>query len=347
MLRRMRKSKRTRRKRRGAKRTNFLEGSAPTRGGKIAGLALCGHWVSYGQATGPLEAIARKRLTAKLATLSHPVLIEIAGHVFTALREGVLRVHVRHVYPLAAAADGHRDLEARRTAGHSSSCPSAGPHYGDRVEGPARGARTSSAFTTRRTPRTAVATLAARALCSAETTSPVRYTTDCRLTTPSGVRLASFSATRRAFTSLSIRASCQGSTVAQPLTATTRPTRTSDQMRRAISVQHGTAVRSRLAQESTKDSGAARRARILRLHQVHLDPALRAFPPSRGAARSASSFFDGPLSAAFFSGAEPSTGGRVFSSSAARSCEDSAGIRDSRTPGTCSRKGASLGTCSS
>ena len=41
---------------------------------------------------------------------------EIAGRVFTALREGVLRVDVRHRYPLAAA-DAHRDLEARRTTG--------------------------------------------------------------------------------------------------------------------------------------------------------------------------------------------------------------------------------------
>src|SRR4029434_7345258 len=163
---------------------------------------------------------------------------------------------------------------------HSSSCPSVGLRYG--VEGPARGARTSSAFTTRRTPRTVLATLSARAFCSAETTSPVRYTTDCRLTTPNRVRLASFSATRRAFTSLSIRASCLGSTVAQPLTATTRPTRTSDQKGRLISLQHGTAVRSRPAQEAPQDSGAARRARILRLDQVHLDPAFRPFRGRKG-----------------------------------------------------------------
>jgi NADPH:quinone reductase-like Zn-dependent oxidoreductase/uncharacterized protein YndB with AHSA1/START domain len=90
-------------------------------------LALCGHWVSYGQATGPLEAMAPERLSAKSATLSRPVLFhytaqrpalaEIAGRVFTALRDGVLRVDVRHRYPLAAAAQAHRDLEARRTTG--------------------------------------------------------------------------------------------------------------------------------------------------------------------------------------------------------------------------------------
>jgi NADPH:quinone reductase-like Zn-dependent oxidoreductase len=93
----------------------------------LEALALCGHWVSYGQATGPLEAIAAERLTAKSATLSRPVLFhytaqrpalgEIAGRVFGALRDGVLRVELRHRYPLAAAADAHRELEARRTTG--------------------------------------------------------------------------------------------------------------------------------------------------------------------------------------------------------------------------------------
>jgi NADPH:quinone reductase-like Zn-dependent oxidoreductase len=90
-------------------------------------LATCGHWVSHGQATGPLDPIAAERLTARSATLSRPVLfhhtarrpalLEMAGRVFAALREGTLRVDVRHRYALAGAADAHRDLEARRTAG--------------------------------------------------------------------------------------------------------------------------------------------------------------------------------------------------------------------------------------
>jgi NADPH:quinone reductase-like Zn-dependent oxidoreductase len=93
----------------------------------LEALALCGHWVSHGQATGPLEAIAAERLTDKSATLSRPVLFhytaqraalaEITGRVFTALRDGVLHVDVHHRYPLAAAAEAHRDLEARRTTG--------------------------------------------------------------------------------------------------------------------------------------------------------------------------------------------------------------------------------------
>jgi NADPH2:quinone reductase len=36
---------------------------------------------------------------------------------FAALRDGVLTPDIRHRYPLGAAADAHRDLEARRTSG--------------------------------------------------------------------------------------------------------------------------------------------------------------------------------------------------------------------------------------
>jgi NADPH2:quinone reductase len=41
----------------------------------------------------------------------------IAGRTFDALRRGLLRVELRHRYPLADAARAHRDLEARRTMG--------------------------------------------------------------------------------------------------------------------------------------------------------------------------------------------------------------------------------------
>ena len=88
-------------------------------------IALCGHWVSYGQASGPLPPVAAEVLSGKSATFSRPVLFhytaeraarhEIAQRVFTALRDGVLRIELRHRYPLAAVADAHRDLEARRT----------------------------------------------------------------------------------------------------------------------------------------------------------------------------------------------------------------------------------------
>jgi NADPH2:quinone reductase len=91
----------------------------------LEALALRGHWVSYGQASGAHESFPD--LTAKSGTLSRPVLFhytaeratlnEMAGNVFSALRDGILRVDIRHRYPLAAAAEAHRDLEARRTTG--------------------------------------------------------------------------------------------------------------------------------------------------------------------------------------------------------------------------------------
>jgi NADPH:quinone reductase-like Zn-dependent oxidoreductase len=88
----------------------------------LAALAMRGHWVSYGHATGALEP---PNLSGKSGTLSQPVLFhytedhlqQMAGRVFAAERDGILRPDVRHRYPLAAAADAHRDLEARRTSG--------------------------------------------------------------------------------------------------------------------------------------------------------------------------------------------------------------------------------------
>lgn len=50
-------------------------------------------------------------------TEERAALEEIARNTFAALRNGTLRVAVRHRYPLAAAAEAHRDLEARRTVG--------------------------------------------------------------------------------------------------------------------------------------------------------------------------------------------------------------------------------------
>jgi NADPH:quinone reductase-like Zn-dependent oxidoreductase len=66
-------------------------------------------------------------LSAKSVTLSRPVLfhytaqraalVEIAQRTFDALRQGTIRVQAPRRYPLAAAVEAHRDLEARRTTG--------------------------------------------------------------------------------------------------------------------------------------------------------------------------------------------------------------------------------------
>jgi NADPH:quinone reductase-like Zn-dependent oxidoreductase len=93
----------------------------------LASLATLGHWIVYGQASGPHPAIAPDRLAAKSATLSSPVIFHftasreryeaMAARTFAAWRSGVLRTAIRNRYPLAEAAQAHRDLESRRTTG--------------------------------------------------------------------------------------------------------------------------------------------------------------------------------------------------------------------------------------
>ena len=93
----------------------------------LAALGLCGHWVSYGQASGPHDSVPIDALSGKSGSFSRPVLFhytatpdalrEIAGNVFDAFRRGILRLEITHRYPLASAAQAHRDLESRKTTG--------------------------------------------------------------------------------------------------------------------------------------------------------------------------------------------------------------------------------------
>ena len=93
----------------------------------LQAVAACGHWISYGQASGTLDAVPLQMLSSKSVTLSRPVLFHyttdraqlqaMAGYVFQALRDGAIRADVGARYPLAAAGQAHEDLEARRTSG--------------------------------------------------------------------------------------------------------------------------------------------------------------------------------------------------------------------------------------
>ena len=93
----------------------------------VEAIAACGHWVSYGQASGAMDAVPLAALSAKSITLSRPVLFHytaersalqaISANVFDALRSGAIRADIRHRYPLAAAAQAHAALESRRTSG--------------------------------------------------------------------------------------------------------------------------------------------------------------------------------------------------------------------------------------
>jgi len=90
-------------------------------------LAMLGHLVSYGQASGPLDPVDLRLLSAKSATLTRPVLFHytakrpdleaIAGDLFDVVGRGIVRIQEPRLYALADAAQAHRDLEARRTTG--------------------------------------------------------------------------------------------------------------------------------------------------------------------------------------------------------------------------------------
>ena len=98
-----------------------------TFGGSLAALAVRGHLVSFGQASGPVGNWDIGRFASKSLTISRPNYAhytdtsdKLASHVtrfFQALRRGVVRVEPPTRYDLANAADAHRDLESRRTTG--------------------------------------------------------------------------------------------------------------------------------------------------------------------------------------------------------------------------------------
>ena len=95
--------------------------------GSLAALAVRGHLVSFGQASGPVGNWDIGRFASRSVTISRPNYAhytdtpeKLAPHVarfFQALRQGVVRVEAPTRYDLANAADAHRDLESRRTTG--------------------------------------------------------------------------------------------------------------------------------------------------------------------------------------------------------------------------------------
>ena len=90
-------------------------------------LAPCGHWISLGQASGGLGAIAPDWLNSKSVTFSRPVVFhyvataaalgERAQRVWDALADGTLSLPPIERFTLDAAAQAHARLEARATIG--------------------------------------------------------------------------------------------------------------------------------------------------------------------------------------------------------------------------------------
>jgi NADPH:quinone reductase-like Zn-dependent oxidoreductase len=93
----------------------------------LRAVALRGHWVSYGQASGAIDAVPLAALSSRSITLSRPAithfvedratLLDMAARTFDAYRRGILRIHPPARFALAAAAEAHRALESRATVG--------------------------------------------------------------------------------------------------------------------------------------------------------------------------------------------------------------------------------------
>jgi NADPH:quinone reductase-like Zn-dependent oxidoreductase/uncharacterized protein YndB with AHSA1/START domain len=93
----------------------------------LAALAPGGHWISLGQASGPLGAVDPNRLVEKSATFSRPAVFHYvatasalrarAERVWQALRDGAIRKPPIERHALAAASEAHQRLETRRTVG--------------------------------------------------------------------------------------------------------------------------------------------------------------------------------------------------------------------------------------
>ena len=100
----------------------------------LASLAPRGWFITYGNASGPVDPIAPARLAAGgslimtrpgLFTFLQPpgALQRGAEHLFSALADGVFRAEIGQRYGLADVADAHRALEAGGTVGASVLIP--------------------------------------------------------------------------------------------------------------------------------------------------------------------------------------------------------------------------------
>lgn len=99
----------------------------------LRALAIRGHLVSYGQASGPIGAWDIGTLSARSVTISRPnfghytdtpeKVDEMIARFFEVLRSGVVTVDIGQRLALSDAARAHRDLEARRTTGSTILIP--------------------------------------------------------------------------------------------------------------------------------------------------------------------------------------------------------------------------------
>jgi NADPH2:quinone reductase len=95
--------------------------------GDLEAVALRGHVVVFGSASGPADPVLPNSLGAKSISVSggslgnfiatREDLIRRSGDVLNAIKEGWLKLRVNHVLPLAEAGTAHRLLEGRQSTG--------------------------------------------------------------------------------------------------------------------------------------------------------------------------------------------------------------------------------------
>lgn len=102
--------------------------------GSLDCLQPLGMMVSFGNASGPVPAFEPAILSTKGSlfltrpTLMHYTakredLLASAAELFEVVTSGAVKIEVRQTYPLAEAAQAHRDLEARKTTGSTVLLP--------------------------------------------------------------------------------------------------------------------------------------------------------------------------------------------------------------------------------
>ncbi len=90
--------------------------------------------VSFGQSAGPIAPVDIGILAAKGSlfltrpslmayTANREDLLAHAQDLFEVVEKGAVKIEIHQTYPLAEAAQAHRDLEARKTTGSSILIP--------------------------------------------------------------------------------------------------------------------------------------------------------------------------------------------------------------------------------
>ena len=105
-----------------------------TWGASLDSLARFGMMVSFGNASGAVPPVAPIELSSKGSLyLTRPTIVDYtatredlvagASELFGVIEDGSVRIEINQTYPLAEAAQAHRDLEARRTTGSTLLLP--------------------------------------------------------------------------------------------------------------------------------------------------------------------------------------------------------------------------------